>query len=282
MTAEAGLALVVGVAIVASAFAWILSLSTRDDSWVDRYWSIGPVLYAWIFAGSTIARGAPSGAAVVMAALITAWGARLTFNFARKGGYAGTEDYRWSLLRSRMSRTRFFFFTLFFIVLFQNAVLIAITLPVWAAATDPSPGVTWLQGLLAVLFVVALIGETVSDQQQWDFQRAKERGPAGPVGFRHTGLWRVSRHPNYFFELVQWWLVVALGFSAAGIARGGPTTAGAVALTVVFIGSTIFTEARSSAEYPQYREYQRTTSAIVPFAPLRGGFRVAARGDSER
>ena len=64
-----------------------------------------------------------------MAVLVTLWGARLTFNFARKGGYTGVEDYRWAVLRARMTPWQFQLFNLFFIVLYQNALLVLITLP---------------------------------------------------------------------------------------------------------------------------------------------------------
>ena len=85
------LAVIVLFAVVC-AFCWIASLITKDTSWVDRIWSIVPVAYVWIFAGFAIGAGEDAGRLVLMAVLVTAWGARLTFNFARKGGYTGMED----------------------------------------------------------------------------------------------------------------------------------------------------------------------------------------------
>ena len=70
---------------------WIASVITHDHSWVDRIWSVIPVVYVWIFAS---AAGLANFRLDIMAALVTVWGARLTFNFARKGGYTGVEDYR--------------------------------------------------------------------------------------------------------------------------------------------------------------------------------------------
>ena len=77
------LLVVILVASVASAFCWIASLITKDTSWVDRVWSIVPVVYVWIFAVSAIVEGRDPVRLVVMGLLVTAWGARLTFNFAR-------------------------------------------------------------------------------------------------------------------------------------------------------------------------------------------------------
>ena len=83
-----------------TAATWIASIATREYSWVDRIWSIAPIVYVWVFAIAT----AFDARLVLMAALVTIWGLRLTFNFARKGGYRpGGEDYRWAVLRGRMA-----------------------------------------------------------------------------------------------------------------------------------------------------------------------------------
>ena len=82
------------IAAVVCAFTWITSLITKEHSWVDRLWSIVPVAYVWIFAASAIASDRDAARLILMAMLVTAWDARLTFNFARKGGYTGVEDYQ--------------------------------------------------------------------------------------------------------------------------------------------------------------------------------------------
>jgi steroid 5-alpha reductase family enzyme len=252
-------------------FTWITSLITREHSWVDRLWSIVPVVYVWIFAGFT---GLSDPRLVVMAVLVTLWGARLTFNFARKGGYTGTEDYRWPVLRARMTRWQFELFNLFFIVLYQNAILVLITLPALTAYENQTPfGV--LDAVVATLFVGLLIGETVADQQQWVFHKAKAAG-ATEGRFLTTGLWRFSRHPNFFFEQAQWWALFLFGAVAAGSLLQW-TALGAFLLTLLFVGSTIFTESITRSKYPEYADYQATTSPIVPwFTRAAKASRVAA------
>src|SRR6478609_5474063 len=193
------LALVLLVASVACAFCFIASLLTKDTSWVDRIWSVVPVIYVWIFAVSAIGAGVDATRLVVMALLVTAWGARLTFNFARKGGYTGMEDYRWAILRGRMTRWQFQLFNFFFIVLFQSALLVLISLPAYIAWQHPVSFTGW-DAAFAVLFAAFLVGETVADQQQWRFHQAKKAagGTLAP-GFVTTGLFGYSRHPNFFF-----------------------------------------------------------------------------------
>lgn len=262
------LQLVVLVAAIASAACWAASLVTRDTSWVDRLWSIVPVVYAWIFAA---AAGLQDARLTLMAVLVTLWGARLTFNFARRGGYTGMEDYRWAILRARMRPWQFQLFNLFFIVAFQMTLLVLIVLPAHTALEHRTPlGV--LDVVLAALFLAALAGETVADQQQWAFQRAKHAAVAAgreqAGDFVTSGLWSVSRHPNYFFELAQWWLFFLLGAVAAGTVLVW-TVAGAVGLTALFIGSTVFTESITRSRYPEYRTLRAGVSPIVPWFPRR-------------
>ncbi len=248
-----------------SLFCWLASLATRDTSWVDRLWSVVPVVYVWVFAAFA---GLADARLNVMAVLVTLWGARLTFNFARKGGYAGVEDYRWAVLRSRMPPLAFQLFNLFFIAAFQNLLLLLIALPAFTALQNPRPfGV--LDGVAAVLFLALLVGETVADQQQWNFHRQKkaviDAGREPDARFLTTGLFSVSRHPNFFFEQAQWWTFAAFGVIAAGAITW--TVAGAVLLTLLFVGSTIFTESITRSKYPEYADYQARVSPVVPWFP---------------
>jgi steroid 5-alpha reductase family enzyme len=270
------LLVVVLLAAVVCVFCYVTSLITKENSWVDRLWSIVPVAYVWVFA---IAAGLADVRLDVMAGLVTLWGVRLTFNFARKGGYSGMEDYRWAVLRGRMSRGQFAVFNLLFIVLYQNAILVLITLPAYTAYLNQTPFGP-LDVLLAVLFLVLLAGETLADQQQWEFHTRKAaevaagREPA--PRFLQTGLFRFSRHPNFFFEQGQWWTFFLFGAVAAGSVLQW-TVLGAFLLTLLFVGSTMFTESITRSKYPEYADYQATTSAIVPWFPRRATQEARAR-----
>lgn len=268
------LLIVIIVAAVTSAACWLLSLITRDTSWVDRAWSIVPVAYVWIFVAGAFANGDGSVRVVLMGVLATAWGARLTFNFARKGGYTGMEDYRWAILRKRMRPWQFQIFNVLFIIGYQMTLLVLITLPALIAAQHPSALTGW-DALFVAAFLAFLVGETIADQQQWVFHRRKKQagGTLAP-GFATTGLFRYSRHPNFFFEQAQWWAFYAIGATAAVTSGAGviggvlnPTIIGSALLTLLFIGSTIFTESITASKYPAYADYRRTTSMLVPWPP---------------
>lgn len=247
---------------------WALSIPTKDTSWVDRIWSVVPAVYAWVWAGGASFQDARLNA---MAVLITLWGARLTFNFARKGGYKpGGEDYRWEVLRKGMTPLQYQLFNIGFIVIAQNVILFLITTPMWALA-ESEQRFDSLDAWLVVLFLVLLSIETIADQQQWNFHQFKKiEAAAGRIvtpGFLTDGLFSVSRHPNFFAEVSQWWVVFL--FSALRVGVTGYNWIGVLALTGLFIGSTRFTEQISASKYPEYSEYQKRVSAIIPWPATR-------------
>jgi steroid 5-alpha reductase family enzyme len=273
MATMSPLLVVILLAAAVCAFCWIASLISHDNSWVDRLWSIVPVAYVWVFAIATFVPDIrlADPRLICMAGLVTLWGARLTFNFARKGGYNGHEDYRWPVLRARMSPAQFAVFNLLFIVIYQNAILVLITLPALTAYENRSPFGP-LDVVLTVVFLGLLAGETVADQQQWNFHRAKAADVAAGreprPRFLQAGLFRFSRHPNFFFEQAQWWVLFLFGAVAAGSLLQW-TVLGAVLLTILFVGSTQFTESITKSKYPEYADYQSRVSAVVPWFPRR-------------
>lgn len=263
------LTVVAVIVVLACAYTWIASLVTGDVSQVDRLWSILPVVYVWAFA---IVAGLSDVRLTVMAVLVTLWGARLTFNFARKGGYSGMEDYRWPIVRARMKPWQFQIFNIAFIVIAQNILLALIAMPALTAYDHRSTSFGLLDALLAVLFLALLVGETVADQQQWNFHRWKAAevaaGRSPQPRFLQTGLFRFSRHPNYFFEQSIWWVVFLMGAAAAGSVLQW-TVVGVIILNLLFVGSTRLTEEITLSKYPEYADYQRTVSMVIPWFPRR-------------
>ena len=257
------------VCAVTFALCWGLSLVFREYSWVDRIWSVVPPVYVGLLAH---AAGWSDPRLVLMTVLTTAWGARLTFNYARKGGYQrGGEDYRWQILRARMTPWQWQAFNFGFIALYQNVLLFLIALPAWTAYRHQTP-LGLLDVVAAVVFVVLLIGEFVADQQQWTFQQAKRaraRAGAGAVeskGFVDSGLWGWSRHPNFFCEVGQWWMVYLFAVAASGEVLL-PTVVGPVLLVLLFHGSTVFTESITAGRYPAYAAYQQRVARVLPWPP---------------
>ena len=246
-------------------------------SYVDRCWSVLPVIYTLVFA---LWPGA-GPRVVLMAVLVSGWGLRLTFNFARKGGYGREEDYRWPVLRAWFQRHDPLhplgqeLFSLLFVALYQHALIWAFVVPpLFVVARSEAP-LGAADGALALLFAALLALEGWTDEVQWRFQRAKHaltpaaRAAAGSDvarGFCTTGPFALSRHLNFFAEQCIWLVFYAFSW-ASGAAALNFSVAGAVLLVMLFQGSTAMTEALSRAKYREFAAYQRATSRLVPWWP---------------
>lgn len=259
-----------------TAATFIISEITRNCSQVDKIWSLKPIAYAWTAAYM----GGMDTRLIIMALLVTFWGLRLTYNFARRGGYSwkfwsGEEDYRWAVLRKDPAFNnpiKWFFFNLFFISIYQNAVILLFTMPILLAVDPSNSSLNAIDYICIVGIISLIIWETVADQQQWNYQTEKYRkikakeplNPEEAQGFISSGLWGVSRHPNYFAEQSIW--VVFYFFSVAATDRWLNWTAiGFILILVLFQGSVDFSEGISASKYPKYKDYQNKVSKFLPF-----------------
>ena len=271
------LRLLATIAGCSALYCFVVGELARNNSQVDKIWSILPFVYCWIIA----VKGGMQPRLVVMAVLATLWGIRLTYNFARKGAYSikfweGEEDYRWQVVRSNSilsNRWVWMLFDLVFICFYQNVILLLITLPALASMTSPVP-FGWIDAVAAVLMAGFILYETIADEQQWAFQTKKwsmiksgqrlEELPAPyNKGFNTLGLWSVSRHPNYLAEQ-SIWVCLYLFSVGAGVGVLNWSMAGALLLIVLFIGSSNLAEEISAGKYPEYAAYCRQVSRFFP------------------
>jgi steroid 5-alpha reductase family enzyme len=257
------------------AYCFLIGELSKNNSQVDKLWSIVPIGYVWYM---TI-EGGMNERMVLMAILVSIWGSRLTFNFARRGAYtwrfwAGEEDYRWEILRKRPgfnNRFVWMIFNLLFISAYQNVLIFLFTLPILASLADNTNPLGIADYALAGLYVTLVIIEFIADQQQYDFQtekhrRLKEGLPLGHYekGFVSTGLWSIVRHPNYACEQAIWVVFYFFSVSATGEWINW-SVAGCVLLIILFKGSSDFSEDISANKYPEYSEYQRRVPRFIPF-----------------
>ncbi|KAG0319313.1 hypothetical protein BGZ99_005156 [Dissophora globulifera] len=264
---------------------WFQSMATGTHSWVDRMWSIVPVLYSLHYAIRDMLYW-PKGVSFdyvprvyIASALVLVWGIRLTYNFYRRGGYSlDSEDYRWPYLAERTPMGIWFVFNIVFICLFQHLLLVAITVPIymaWKATFAETTPLNWIDAVATLLFLGALALEVTADQQQWIFQEGKKKAIANKEvltgdykrGFSTHGLFKYSRHPNFMGEMTMWWSIylfsVAAGYPSYN-AWINPSIVGVVFLTLLFQGSTLFTEYLTTQKYPSYKLYKKTTSRFLP------------------
>jgi steroid 5-alpha reductase family enzyme len=261
------------------AYCFIVGEITGNNSQVDKLWSIVPIVYAWYM---TVEANFPDRM-VLMSVLVTIWGARLTYNFARRGAYqwkfwSGEEDYRWEELRNRPgfnNRFVWMLFDLFFICAYQNTLIFLFTLPILTViGTDAQIGLTAVDYILAALFIGFVVWEYIADQQQYDFQTEKHRRIKNNIpledyekGFVTSGLWSIVRHPNYMAEQSIW--IVFYFFSVVATGEWiNWSIAGCILLVILFKGSSDFSEEISSRKYPEYKNYQSKVPRFVPFSKI--------------
>lgn len=253
---------------------FIVSEITFNYSQVDKLWSIIPIIYSLIALTAF-----PSPRVWIMTGLVTIWGLRLSYNFYRKGGYSlipwkGEEDYRWKILRQNprlKGRLRFGLFNLFFISFYQNLLILLFCSPLLLAVRNTHAGLTLIDIVAAVLMLLFILLESVSDNQLFRFHELKRNKEmqAGThaeslkKGFLSEGLWRFVRHPNFTSEQAIW-----ISFYLFGVATSGKwlnwTLAGPVLLVLLFHGSSKFTEKISSVKYPDYADYKKNVPKFLP------------------
>jgi steroid 5-alpha reductase family enzyme len=267
-TEYGALTTVLTMTLFTAVISFVFSLVTKDYSWTDRLWSTTPIAYAWMYAYA----GKFNVLVTLGALLVTIWGARLSFNFARRDGYIGGEDYRWKILHGYINHpVAWTLFNLLFIALYQQILFVCFTLPLYLMSELPQSSIS-LTSLIAIMFFFSFLTiETIADQQQYMFQQSKygllpkkdHYKDDYEKGFRTTGLFSFSRHPNYLGELGVWWSMYLLGASSIGSLLNW-TIFGPIMLTLLFIGSTWFTEIITSKKYADYAAYKKDVWPIFP------------------
>ncbi|RPB15397.1 DUF1295-domain-containing protein [Morchella conica CCBAS932] len=269
----------------------VASELNRNYSQIDRLWSLLPAIYIGHFALYARLSGLNTERLDTLLMFGCLWGARLTFNYWRKGGYnMGSEDYRWNTVKVNIPPIAFFALNVIFISFYQSFLLLSVAAPSYVILLSSflpeavlphwaMPDLLFSRGLL-----LALIAETFADQQQWAFQTAKASYRATGVvppkfekedldrGFVVTGLWSFSRHPNFAAEQMVW-VGVYLWSCWVGDVMWYWGAIGAANYCLLFQASTLLTEWITAGKYKEYKEYQMRVNKFLP------GWRTLIGGD---
>ena len=252
---------------------FIVSELSKNYSQTDKLWSVTPIIYAWI----ACAYDDWSLRMVFLSVLVTIWGLRLSYNFNRRGGYSlkfweGEEDYRWAILQqSKPFNIKWVFslFNLFFISLYQHFLILFFTLPIILSINKD--GLSWVDYLLGFLLILLVFIEWKADEEQWNYQTAKHQllkegktlKGIFTKGFTHTGLWSISRHPNYAAEQSIWFVFYLFSVVATGQIINW-SIIGVLLLIILFKSSSDFSESISEKKYPDYKDYQKNVGRFIP------------------
>lgn len=242
---------------------WRFSIRCDNFSFVDVTWALSFAPVAFLYAiqadGWEWRRGA-------IALLLGAWSLRLGLHLWRRvARHHPAEDPRYRVLREKwrgpaLERNFLGFF------LAQALLVWLLTLPIFLICREPTPSIQPLEIAGVVLWMIGLLGEAIADRQ---LERFKKETASDSRALCQAGLWRYSRHPNYFFQSLLWWGL----FLAALPAPWGWTTIVAPLAMLCFLlkitGIPLTEQLAVEKRGDLYRDYQRTTSAFVPLPPRR-------------
>lgn len=240
-------------------FTWFLSRILDNYSFVDITWSYALTVLVTVYALVTDGHAPRRWLAWSMAAL---WSVRLgTHLLLRIRRHHPREDIRYRAMRGKWAGrlgSRFFAF-----FQAQAVLIVMLSAPFALALRNPAPGITVVEWLGVAVWLLAFIGETIADAQMNRFKAVA----ANTGRVCNAGLWRCSRHPNYFFESLIWWgfWLFACGSPWGWVTVYAPLTILGLLLRVTGIPLTekCAVESKGAA----YREYQKTTSAFIPWFP---------------
>ena len=257
---EHPIAIAAGADGVATLAIFGFSRAYDNSSFYDAYWSLAPIVIAVYWAQTAMAVSVTSPRVGIVLILVTIWGARLTYNWARGWKGLGHEDWRYVDLREQHGRW-FWAVSLAGIHLMPTLLVFLGCLALYPALTRETP-LGLLDAVAAVVTGGAIWIEARADNQLRRFV-GSDRAPGTILS---DGLWALCRHPNYFGEMGFWWGLFL--FALAADPSAWWTGVGALSITVMFrVVSLPMIEERMLARRPQFAAHAEKTSMVIPWFP---------------
>jgi steroid 5-alpha reductase family enzyme len=247
---------------------WLLSIPLKNVSIIDIAWGFGFVVVAWT-SFLTAQVETPSWPHLILPALVTVWGLRLTGYLARRN-IGKPEDYRYVAMREKSGES-FVWSSLLRVFALQGVILWVVSLPIQAAAANPIPANSEaepcliLTSLGVAFWVVGVFFEAVGD---WQLARFKAN-PDNKGRVMDRGLWRLTRHPNYFGDFCVWWghWLVCLGVSEMTSTWWTVLSPAIMSFFLIKVSGVALLEKAMKKRSPEYEDYIRRTSSFLPWPP---------------
>ncbi len=239
-----------GALCVSMLVLWGVSVKLRDSSIVDLFWGPAFGLVAWL----TVFEFGATPRGVLIACLVTAWGVRLGAYLAWRNLGHG-EDKRYVAMRAKHGAA-WWWRSLFIVFGLQGVLVWIVSLPVRAGIVAGFSGWSWLDFVATATVIVGILFESLGD---WQLARFKA-DPANKGKIMNRGLWRFTRHPNYFGDFVVWWGLACFGTLFSLI---GPVV---MSILLVRVSGKALLEAGMRGR-PGFAEYEKATSGFFPWWP---------------
>ena len=241
---------------------WLMSLVYHDASLVDRIWGLLFMAGAW---AAALTVGFETPRTILLLILVSVWAIRLSFYLTWRNWGEG-EDYRYRDMRQKRPGS-FASWSLVWVFGLQGALALFIGLPLTVAIAMPGDSALGLLDALGVLlFIIGFLFESIGDYQLARFKS----NPANKGKVMDSGVWRYTRHPNYFGDATLWW---GMFLVAAATPWGWFTVLSPLAMTalIIKVSGVAMLERTITERRPEYRAYIERTSAFIPWPPKRAG-----------
>ena len=241
---------------------WLISIPLRDVSIIDVVWGLGFVVIGWVcFA---VGHG-NHDRRLLLAGLVSVWGLRLASHIGRRNLGKG-EDRRYAAMREREG-DRFRLTSFYRVFLVQAVAMWIVSLPLQAGGSiGGSRGIGAVDVVGIALWVIGFAFESIGDLQLDRFKA----DPSSRGKVMDRGLWRYTRHPNYFGDATLWWGLGVIGAGAGLAALWGLAGSALDTFTLTRVSGKPMLERDIEARRPGYRAYIERTSGFVPLPPKRG------------
>ena len=245
------LALILGIGVV----AWAVSVAIRNVAFVDSLWSLFFLVAALVFA---TAAWPLSARGLLVTVLVAIWALRLSIYITARN-WGEPEDYRYQKIRAN-NEPGFAFKSLYIVFGLQGVLAWFVAMPLVPAIMNPGE-IGVLEMVAAALWLTGFVFEAGGDYQLAKFKRE----PSNRGRVLNTGLWRFTRHPNYFGDFCVWW-----AFYLFAVAAGGWWTVLSpilMSLLLLKVSGVALLEKTISKRRPEYADYIRRTNAFFPGVP---------------
>jgi steroid 5-alpha reductase family enzyme len=238
---------------------WVLSLRLHDASIVDIFWGTGFVIVFWL--GTAWASQRLSPRQLILGVLVTLWGIRLSLHIFRRWLRKGKEeDFRYAKWREEAGPS-WWWLSYFKVFLLQGVIMWFVSAPLVAVQSNPnSKSLEWLDFLGVALWLVGFFFEAVGD---WQLARFKD-DPSNRGKLLNTGLWRYTRHPNYFGDAVQWWSFYILAAASSWWSIFSPIL---MTYLLTRVSGVAMLERSLRRTKSGYETYVAVTNAFFPWFP---------------
>lgn len=236
---------------------FVISVYKQRNDVADIAWGLGFVLIAI----TVLLKGAANPSTLLIATMLILWGLRLSLHIATRNSNK-TEDFRYANWRASWGKS-FFLRSYLQVYLLQGFLMILLSVPILIAKSAPEGSISTMTIVGAVIWLIGMTFETIADYQLKRFlQQRTDR-----TAIMETGLWKYSRHPNYFGEVLLWWGIFLCNVPLQN-GWWGIISPLAITYLLLFVSGIPMLEAKYK-DHPKFQAYKARTSAFFPWPPKR-------------